>query len=242
MRNIRYITCDYDNFLYLCILYQSIGQNYKYTEKYNDVQGIRLANSSEFDSNYGFGESRENIKLREISKQNDNRKSMGEVNICLDQDNEPDKLENSPFHPSKHNTPVHLRSLRSSYFSKELQNDNISPPGFDYINPKNSKSHGEGTKNKNNLTNRTASSRLFSSKLTITDSKNCYLRSCQTDPICNAKFTRLTSELQNAKKQVQYLEDILKMKDLEDDEDGSSTDADFIDFDQGMMKIYVGKQ
>jgi hypothetical protein len=171
---------------------------------------------------------------------------MGEVNIGLNQENEPDKLETSPFHPSKFNTPVHLRSLRSSYFSKELHNDNISPPGYDYINSKNSKSHGEGINNMDNFTNRAAavnghSSRRFSSKLTLTNSKDCYKRSCTTDPICNAKFTRLTSELQNAKKQVQYLEDILKMKDLEDEEDGSSTDADFIDFDQGMMQIYAVK-
>ena len=167
---------------------------------------------------------------------------MGEVNMCIDEEKEPDKLQDSPFRTSKHNTPVHIRSLRSSYFSKELRNDSASPPGYDYINNKNSKSHEDGIKTMDSITNRSSpvpghSSRLFSSKFSDTNSKNCYLRSCQTDSICNAKFSRLTSELQTAKKQVQYLEDILKMQDLEDEDDGSSTDADFIDFDQGMINV-----
>ena len=68
--------------IYPSISYQSIGQNYNYTEKYSDVQGIRLANSSEFDSSHGVGESRENIKLRDISNEHGDRKSKGEVNIC----------------------------------------------------------------------------------------------------------------------------------------------------------------
>jgi len=57
-----------------------------------------------------------------------------------------------------------------------------------------------------------------------------YIRSCQSDPMCNAKFSRLSSELEDAKMQIQYLEDILKMNDIEDD--GSSNDADFLELEQ----------
>ena len=52
------------------------------------MQGLRLATSSEYDSDGGVGESGENIKLRQISKHY-NKSSIGHVNICSDQENDP---------------------------------------------------------------------------------------------------------------------------------------------------------
>ena len=224
----------------LCFaLLQSIGKNYAYAEKYNHVQGLRLATSSEFDSSFGTVENAENIQLHKMPKFRGNKKVTGQVNICSGQANEPDKLGNSPFHPSAYNSPIHIRS---SYAVKDSFDKNQSPPAYSFHGDKSTESFDPKKKSLKSCTDRASvlkinPSQLFSPKLTNnSDPKTHCQRSCKDDPICNAKFSRLTSELENAKKQVQYLEDILKMKDLEDDENGSSTDADFVDLDQGMQK------
>ena len=200
---------------------------------------MRLATSSEFDSSFGAKENSENIKLQDISKFRKNE-TMGQVNICTGQEMEPDKLGNSPFHPSALNSPIHLLSSNAKQYSIDA---NQPPPAYS-IREKDSteslKSNVKLSRNRNLQTSvlNMNPSTLFSSRLTKNSPNHCYVRSCQDDPICNAKFSRLTSELESAKKQVQYLEDILKMKDLEEEENGSSTDADFIDLDQGMKILF----
>ena len=192
---------------------------------------MRLATSSEFDSSFGGKENAENIKLCDMSKFREN-KTIGQVNICAGQEKEPDKLGNSPFHPSALNSPIHIRP---SNIKQNSCDANQPPPAYSFREEFSSKPVHSNIKSsisrKSSLLNINPS-KLFSSKFTNTKTFN--LRSCQDDPICNAKFSRLTSELENAKKQVQYLEDILKMKDLEEEENESSTDADFIDLDQGI--------
>ena len=195
-----------------------------------------MATSSEVNSCCDDKDGGENIKLRPLSKHRDTKTPQGEVNICSRQENEPDRLETSPFHPSKHNSLVHLRS---SFFSKSLTNTNLSP--MEHTQGTKLKAyHKEPSKSLDRPNSTTChigvqSPNPYFSRLSINDAKSSNFRSCQMDPICNAKLSRLTCELEYAKKQVEYLEDVLRMKDLEDEEDGSSTDADFVDLDQGTI-------
>merc|ERR1712079_119322 len=130
------------------------------------------------------------------------------------------------------------------YAVKRSVDTNQSPPAYSFREDKRCESLSPKIKSLNICNDRSSflnihPSQLCSSKLTHNcDTKIHSQRSCQDDPICNAKFSRLSTELENAKKQVQYLEDILKMKELEDDENGSSTDADFVDLDQDGEILY----
>ena len=170
----------------------------------------------------------------------------GTVNISPHQENEPDNLETSPFHPSTFDSPS---TQFSANHSNQLTDVKLGPTKYDSIDSMNSTTHRED----NDIVNGSSypsrnidvqPSHIFSSTFTTTNPKYKHTRACLDDPVCNAKFSKLTSELEDAKKQVQFLEDMLKMKDVEgeeeedvEDNDGSSTDADFIDLDQGSISI-----
>ena len=207
------------------------------------MQGLRLATSSEveYNSSCDVREVGEGIKMHQIS--NYQGDPINEIaNICTNQENKPGKPEASPFQYLNLNSPIHLSS---SCFSKQLQLPNLSPPEYDPNHIQNSKFYVTGSNSLDRTTYRSSVVNVEQSQPLSTRFKvglidgptNCYTRTCQEDPVCNAKFSRLTSELEDAKKQVQYLEDILKMKDIEDEEDGSSTDADFIDLEQGTLLV-----
>ena len=189
---------------------------------------------------------KEGIKLRQMSRIEGNN-VRGRVNISSHQENEPDNLETSPFHPSTFDSPSHPLSANHSNLLTDVK---LGPTKYDSIHSMDSTMYLEDTDivNGSSYPSRNIDvqpSHLASTTFTTTNPKYKHTRSCLDDPVCNAKLSKLTSELENAKKQVQYLEDMLKMKDvegeeeedMEDNEDGSSTDADFIDLDQGSIAI-----
>ena len=240
------IVMSYNVLFLVCFSgFQSIGKNYRYAAKYNQKQGKRLANSSEFDFICGVDDYKESIKLRQMSRI-EGSNVTGAVNISSHQENEPDNLETSPFHPSTFESPSH--QLSASH-SNQLTDVKFGPTKYDSIHSMDSTMHLEDTDivNGSSYPSRNIDvqpSHLISSTFATTNPKYKHTRSCLDDPVCNAKFSKLTSELEDAKKQVQYLEDMLKMKDVEgeeeedvEDNDGSSTDADFIDLDQGSIVI-----
>ena len=204
------------------------------------MQGHRLATSSEedLDSTYEVKEYEGNIKMQEMSK-HQNPAIRSRTDDCTEYKNTPDiqQIEYLDL-----NSP---NNINSSCFSKTSRFSNISPPQYESGDISNStygqKGSNSPTKSAyhasvvNVQPSQTLSAQRCEVGLLDVPAGGPYIRSCQSDPMCNAKFSRLSSELEDAKMQIQYLEDILKMNDIEDD--GSSNDADFLELEQGNIII-----
>ena len=201
---------------------------------------MRLESSTDIDYNSScdIQEDDRGIQMRKISDHKCDTKPS-EVGDYKSQTDKLDKLETYPLDYLNLSSPIHPNS---SCFSKQLHLSELSRPEY-YSNDARYDGKGSNTLERSSYHASVVNVQLsepLSTRTTVgllSGPKSSYVRTCQASGMCNAKFSSLNSELEEAKRQIKYLEDVLKMQEMEDEEDGSSTDADFIDLEQGTSTI-----